>query len=321
MVEIPRLLWWLILHGIILRIRPARSARKYASIWTPEGSPLKVWTEKQALLLARLARRARPAGRSCATPCATASPSIAARARRAQAPRAPTASWCCRSIRSTRPRPPASVDRRGRRLDAARAATARVALRQRTTTTTRATSTRSPRSVSEHWQRNGRGRPAGDELPRHAASARCTLGDPYHCECLKTARLLAERLKLRDGPRGASPSSPASAAPSGCSPTPSRRCARSARPGVARRRRDLPRLRGRLPRDARGDRHGGARRLPRRRRQGVPLHPLPQRPARMDHGAGRRRGAPPAGLGHRRRSTPRRSKTQRRRAMAAGAAA
>ena len=47
-VEIPRLLWLLILHGIILRVRPAKSAAKYASIWTPEGSPLKVWTEKQA---------------------------------------------------------------------------------------------------------------------------------------------------------------------------------------------------------------------------------------------------------------------------------
>jgi len=50
-VEIPRLLWWVILHGVILRVRPAKSAAKYASIWLPEGSPLKVWTEKQALLL------------------------------------------------------------------------------------------------------------------------------------------------------------------------------------------------------------------------------------------------------------------------------
>ena len=50
-VEIPRILWWLILHGIILRFRPAKSAAKYAGIWTPEGSPLKVWTEKQAKLL------------------------------------------------------------------------------------------------------------------------------------------------------------------------------------------------------------------------------------------------------------------------------
>jgi len=50
-VEIPKPIWWLILHGIILRTRPAKSAAKYASVWTPEGSPLKVWTEKQAKLL------------------------------------------------------------------------------------------------------------------------------------------------------------------------------------------------------------------------------------------------------------------------------
>ena len=38
-VEIPRLLWLLILHGIVLRVRPAQSAAKYAAIWKPEGSP------------------------------------------------------------------------------------------------------------------------------------------------------------------------------------------------------------------------------------------------------------------------------------------
>jgi len=47
-VEIPRFLWLLILHGIILRVRPAKSAHKYASIWTDDGSPLKVWTDKQS---------------------------------------------------------------------------------------------------------------------------------------------------------------------------------------------------------------------------------------------------------------------------------
>ncbi|HZW75224.1 MAG TPA: ferrochelatase, partial [Caldimonas sp.] len=50
-VEIPRAAWLPILHGIVLRVRPERSAKKYASIWTPEGSPLKVWTERQATLL------------------------------------------------------------------------------------------------------------------------------------------------------------------------------------------------------------------------------------------------------------------------------
>lgn len=50
-VEIPRLVWWPILHGLILPFRSAKSAAKYASIWSSEGSPLRVHTEKQALLL------------------------------------------------------------------------------------------------------------------------------------------------------------------------------------------------------------------------------------------------------------------------------
>jgi ferrochelatase len=44
-VEVPRLLWWPILHGIILRVRPRASAKKYAAIWTREGSPLAIESE------------------------------------------------------------------------------------------------------------------------------------------------------------------------------------------------------------------------------------------------------------------------------------
>jgi ferrochelatase len=50
-VELPRWLWLPILHGVVLRRRPAASARKYAKIWTAEGSPLAVHTARQAELL------------------------------------------------------------------------------------------------------------------------------------------------------------------------------------------------------------------------------------------------------------------------------
>ncbi len=50
-VEIPKLIWWFILNGIILNIRPKKSAAKYATVWLKEGSPLRVYTEKQATLL------------------------------------------------------------------------------------------------------------------------------------------------------------------------------------------------------------------------------------------------------------------------------
>ena len=39
-VDTTRWLWWLILHGIILRFRPARAARAYQKVWTDQGSPL-----------------------------------------------------------------------------------------------------------------------------------------------------------------------------------------------------------------------------------------------------------------------------------------
>jgi protoporphyrin/coproporphyrin ferrochelatase len=50
-VKLPRWLWLPILHGIVLRTRPARSAHRYAQIWMPGGSPLAVHTARQARLL------------------------------------------------------------------------------------------------------------------------------------------------------------------------------------------------------------------------------------------------------------------------------
>jgi len=47
-IEIPRFIWMLVLHGIILRIRPKKSAAKYQSIWTDEGSPLLTISKRQA---------------------------------------------------------------------------------------------------------------------------------------------------------------------------------------------------------------------------------------------------------------------------------
>ncbi len=54
-VEIPRLVWWPILNGIILNTRPSKSAHAYAQVWTPDGSPLAAITKAQAeALQARL---------------------------------------------------------------------------------------------------------------------------------------------------------------------------------------------------------------------------------------------------------------------------
>ena len=46
-VEIPKLIWMMILHGIILRVRPAKSAALYKQVWTEQGSPLMDITRRQ----------------------------------------------------------------------------------------------------------------------------------------------------------------------------------------------------------------------------------------------------------------------------------
>jgi ferrochelatase len=50
-IEGPRFIWWLILHGFILRVRPARSAKAYQSVWTEQGSPLLTISQRQAAAL------------------------------------------------------------------------------------------------------------------------------------------------------------------------------------------------------------------------------------------------------------------------------
>ncbi len=52
-VEIPRLVWMIILHGIILRVRPKKSAKLYQSIWTKDGAPLLVTSQVQQQKIAK----------------------------------------------------------------------------------------------------------------------------------------------------------------------------------------------------------------------------------------------------------------------------
>lgn len=192
-VEIPRLLWWLILHGVILRTRPAKSAKKYASIWTAEGSPLKVWTEKQAkLLFGYLGER----GHAVTVRYAMryGNPSIASVLDELKAqgvtrvlilPLYPqysgttTASVVdavCQWAQRTRNLPELRFVNRYHDDPGYILALAK--------------------RVEDHWMSHGR--PDKLVLSFHGVPKRTlTLGDPYHCECLKTARLLGERLALR----------------------------------------------------------------------------------------------------------------------------
>ena len=76
-IDYPRWLWWLILHGVILRVRPARSAHAYARIWTDQGSPLRFGSEALAAgLLAELDRQ-QPDGTRVALAMRYGEPSVA----------------------------------------------------------------------------------------------------------------------------------------------------------------------------------------------------------------------------------------------------
>ena len=197
-VEIPPALWWLILHGVILRVRPAKSAAKYASVWTPEGSPLAMWTAKQtALLQGYLGERGqRPPALLVRHAMRYGQPSIAgvldelkaANATRilvlplypqyAAATTASVADAVMAWMRQQRRQPELRFvnhyhDDAGY-IDA---------LAQR---------------MRSHWQTNGRGERL--VLSFHGVPERSLhLGDPYHCECHVTARLLSARLGLADG--------------------------------------------------------------------------------------------------------------------------
>jgi ferrochelatase len=191
-VEIPRPLWWLILNGIILRVRPAKSAAKYASVWTPEGSPLLVWTRRLAQgLQAELDRR----GSAVLVRHAMryGEPSVAATLDALQAEGATRV-----LLLPLYPQYAAATTASA--LDAV----AQWSLRQRRLPELRALNHYHDDSgyigaladsVRQHWQQHGR----GDKLVMsfHGVPARSlTLGDPYHCECHKTARLLAQALGL-----------------------------------------------------------------------------------------------------------------------------
>jgi protoporphyrin/coproporphyrin ferrochelatase len=195
-VEIPKPIWWLILNGIILNTRPKKSAAKYASVWMPEGSPLRVHTERQAKLLAGYLgekghhltvnfamRYGSPsisdvlsklkAGGATRILIVPMYPQYAASTTATVVDEA--ALWLTR----TRNQPEMRFIRNFHDDEGYIGA-----LEQ---------------TVRKHWQQSGQ-LEANDRLiisfhglPRRSLD----LGDPYFCECQKTGRLLAERLKLQ----------------------------------------------------------------------------------------------------------------------------
>jgi ferrochelatase len=192
-VEIPRLVWWCILNLIILPFRSGQSAKKYASIWTREGSPLKVHTQKQAQLLRGALGERGHGAVTVAMAMRYGSPSLPDVLDKLKAEG-------CERVLVLPAYPQYSGPTTGSIYDAVFAHYARVrnvpelrfvknyhdhdayidALRD---------------SVLNHWEINGR--PQKLVISFHGVPKRTLLmGDPYHCQCLKTARLLTAKLGL-----------------------------------------------------------------------------------------------------------------------------
>ena len=196
-VEIPRLVWWPILHGIILNTRPAKSAAKYATVWTTEGSPLAVWTARQTTLLQGYLgeRGLRPPQLLVRHAMRYGNPSVASVLDELKAQNA-TRILILPLYPQYAAATTASVN------DAVMA----WAMQQRRQPELRFVQRYHDdagyihalvQRVRSHWQTNGR----GDKLVLsfHGVPERSLLlGDPYHCECHKTARLLAEGLGLKE---------------------------------------------------------------------------------------------------------------------------
>jgi ferrochelatase len=191
-VEIPRLLWMVILHGIILRVRPAKSAHKYASIWTPQGSPLKVWTEAQTRALQD---RLNADGLNLVVRYAMTygQPAIAAVLDE------------MRQLGVTRVLVlPAYPQYSGTTTAAVFDCVHRWSLRARLMPEWRFVNryhddpgyiAALAQSVRDHWRVHGQ--PDQLAMSFHGVPERTLMqGDPYHCECHKTGRLLAEALGL-----------------------------------------------------------------------------------------------------------------------------
>ena len=192
-VELPRPLWWLILNGVILRVRPSRSAKAYREIWSDDGSPLLVYCKALANGIEDSLRQRGAGNIHVALGMSYGNPSIPSAIDELHAKGA-------RRLVVLPLYPQYSGTTTGSVFDAITSALSE----RRWVPEFRFINHYHDRdayldalakSVKEHWQAHGR----GDKLmfSFHVVPRQTLLdGDPYHCHCLKTARLVTDRLGL-----------------------------------------------------------------------------------------------------------------------------
>ena len=193
-VEIPKLVWWLILNGVILNVRPKKSAAKYASIWLPQGSPLRVYTARQATLLqGYLGERSKGSALVVDYAMRYGNPSIPSVLTKLKAQN-------CQRILLVPMYPQYAASATATACDMVFYELAK----QRNMPALRTIKhfhdhpgyiAATAQNILDYWTLHGR--PDKLVMSFHGVP-RYTLdkGDPYHCECHKSGRLIAEKLGL-----------------------------------------------------------------------------------------------------------------------------
>jgi ferrochelatase len=195
-VEVPRLLWWLILNGIILNVRPARSAEAYQTVWTEEGSPLLIHTRAQAEGVEKRLNEAFGGRVIVDYAMRYGNPSISSGIQR-------LVDRGARQLLVLPLYPQYSGPTGGSTFDAV----AEDFRKRRWLPDFQFVASYHDQpgyiaavanSVRAHWAEHGR---AEKLLFSYHGEPRRYLdeGDPYHCQCLKTTRLVAESLGLAEG--------------------------------------------------------------------------------------------------------------------------
>lgn len=195
-IEMPRPLWWLILHGVILRIRPRRSAEAYRKVWTERGSPLLDISLRQAAALKAELDRTLSGPAEVELGMRYGKPSVSDALRR-------LGEAGVRRLLVLPLYPQYSATTTASTFDAVAAelTTWRWIPELRFVTQYHDNSgyiAAIAASLREAWSNQ----PRAERLlfSFHGLPKRYLLaGDPYHCACHKTARLVAEQLGLESG--------------------------------------------------------------------------------------------------------------------------
>jgi len=194
-IEYPRWLWWLILNVIILRIRPSRSAAAYRKIWTDDGSPLMIFSERIAAGVGKQLDARLPGSTTVELAMSYGDPSIDAAIDRLLEKGARRLLVLPLYPQYSGTTTASVIDAVARKLNHLRWVPETRFINQYHDEHGYIASLEA--SIREFWHENGRGTKL---MFSFHGVPRSTLlkGDPYHCQCQKTARLIAGALELGD---------------------------------------------------------------------------------------------------------------------------